>query len=298
MAESMAAILAYRHAHLFDHDCCHAADKSMGCTRRFFDDPAVGEVGRSLAVPGLCRFVTARTVSLSINALVIAQPENHGPEFCHGHGMAWQGFFIIWLTTVYRDYYVQEVYVLRDAIEGVVGYLLLAAMTLTSFKFGRKRLSPKAWRWLHKCGIYFLWAYAYATYWWNLFYYPGPIWLDYVYYVAAFSACALRSAAWRKKRMVKIQRGPQTVVIPAALKWTGLVIALAGIVVALVTPMWRQLSEDLLTGYAVTALPEKYLPFWPFEPFIALLIIAFGAYVSVLVRPAVYILRKQEPKAQ
>jgi len=199
--------------------------------------------------------------------------------------MAWQGFFIIWLTMVFRDYYVQEVYVLRDAIEGVIGYLFLVAMTVTSFNFGRKRLSPKAWRRLHKVGIYSLWAYAYGVYWWNLFYYPGPIWLDFVYYVAGFSACALRSAAWRKKRLVKMQRAPQPVVVPAVLKWTGLVIALAGIVVAFVTPTWRQLSEDLLTGYAFTALPEKYLPYWPFEPFIPLLIIAFGAYVSVLVRP-------------
>ena len=32
-------------------------------------------------------------------------------------GMAWQALFIIWMVGVYTDYYVNEVYSLRDAIE-------------------------------------------------------------------------------------------------------------------------------------------------------------------------------------
>lgn len=204
---------------------------------------------------------------------------------CFATAMAWQGFFILWLTTVYRDYYIQEVYVLRDAIEGTVGYLFLAAMTVTSFSFGRKRLSPRAWRWLHKAGIYFLWAYAYTVYWWNLFYYSGPIWLDYVYYVAGFAACTLRSLAWRKKRLEKMQRGSGTAIVPAEFRLAGWLLVSTGVVVALMTPMWRQLSEDMLSGYALTAFPEKYIPYWPFEPFIPLLIIAFGAWLTSWVRP-------------
>ena len=45
--------------------------------------------------------------------------------------------------TVHSDYYINEVYVLRDAIEGVVGYTGLLAMVITTFKFGRSRLKPK-----------------------------------------------------------------------------------------------------------------------------------------------------------
>jgi DMSO/TMAO reductase YedYZ heme-binding membrane subunit len=204
---------------------------------------------------------------------------------CFAAAMAWQGFFILWLTTVYRDYYIQEVYVLRDAIEGTVGYLFLAAMTVTSFSFGRKRLSPKAWRYLHKSGVYFLWAYAYTVYWWNLFYYPGPIWLDYVYYIAGLGACALRPLAWRKKRMMKMQNAPATAIVPAVFQLAGWMLVSAGVVVAFITPMWRQLSEDVLTGYALTAFAEKYVPYWPFEPFIPLLIIALGAWMTTWVRP-------------
>jgi hypothetical protein len=204
---------------------------------------------------------------------------------CFATAMAWQGFFILWLTTVYREYYIAEVYVLRDAIEGTVGYLFLAAMTVTSFSFGRRRMSPRAWRWLHKAGIYFLWAYAYTVYWWNLFYYSGPIWLDYVYYLAGFVACALRSLAWRKKRLEKMQRGSGAVIVPAVFRLAGWTLVSTGVVVAFLTPMWRQLSEDVLTGYALTAFPEKYIPYWPFEPFIPLLIIALGAWMTSWVRP-------------
>ena len=75
---------------------------------------------------------------------------------CFAAAMGWQALFIVWLVTVHHDYYVAEVYVLRDAIEGVGGYLFLVGMVLTSFKFGSKLLKPKQWKLLHKSGIYFL----------------------------------------------------------------------------------------------------------------------------------------------
>ena len=50
---------------------------------------------------------------------------------CFAAAMAWQLLFIVSLVTVYSDYYIEEVYVLRDAIEGVVGYMFLIAMVLT-----------------------------------------------------------------------------------------------------------------------------------------------------------------------
>jgi DMSO/TMAO reductase YedYZ heme-binding membrane subunit len=77
---------------------------------------------------------------------------------CFAAAMAWQGFFILWMVLIYSDYYIDEVYVMRDAIEGVVGYLFLTAMTLTSFMPVRKHMTPKSWKLLHKSGIYFLWA--------------------------------------------------------------------------------------------------------------------------------------------
>ena len=72
---------------------------------------------------------------------------------CFAAAMGWQLLFIVWLVSVHSDYYVAEVYVLRDVIEGATGYLFLIAMTLTTFKFGRKRLKPRQWKLLHKSGI-------------------------------------------------------------------------------------------------------------------------------------------------
>jgi len=117
--------------------------------------------------------------------------------------MAWQLFFIVWMVTVFSDYYIDEVYVLRDAIEGVVGYLFLFAMTVTSFQFGRKHLQPRQWKLLHKIGIYYLWAYAFSVYWWALFYYPTQVWIDYVFYWSGFAGNSrkkMRRKATRRLR--------------------------------------------------------------------------------------------------
>ena len=119
---------------------------------------------------------------------------------CFALAMAWQLFFILWVVGIYTQYYMQEVYVLSDAIEGTVGYLFLIAMVLTSFKFGRSRLNPKQWKFLHKCGIYYLWAYAWSVYWFNIFYYQSPNSIDYLYYWAGFLVWGLRLSAWSKKR--------------------------------------------------------------------------------------------------
>lgn len=125
---------------------------------------------------------------------------------CFAAAMAWQLFFILWMVTIHSDYYINEVYVLRDAIEGVVGYVFLIAMTITSFQFGRKLINAKQWKLLHKTGIYFLWAYAFSVYWWNLFYYSNPVGLDYVYCWAGFLAWAARAAAWQKKRRQTVEK--------------------------------------------------------------------------------------------
>lgn len=38
--------------------------------------------------------------------------------------MAWQGLLILGLVIGHTEYYADKVYVLRDAIEGVIGYSL------------------------------------------------------------------------------------------------------------------------------------------------------------------------------
>lgn len=115
--------------------------------------------------------------------------------------MGWQLLFILWLVGIHTEHYVEEVYLLSDAIEGVAGYTFLLAMVLTSFKFGRNRLSGKQWKLLHRTAIYYLWAYAWSVYWFDLFYYDDPVLIDYVYYWAGFLAWGLRMCAWSKKQM-------------------------------------------------------------------------------------------------
>lgn len=194
--------------------------------------------------------------------------------------MGWQALFILWMVIVYSDYYINEVYVLRDAIEGVVGYLFLAAMTLTSFPIGRKRLSPKQWRYLHKGGIYFLWAYAFSVYWWNLFYYPNPVLIDYIFYWSGFLAWAARAAAWNKKRrQLAIKNAPQSGVQPV-FKLIGIAVIGIGLIASSFGSLWFETAEKLLTGYAVTRVPELYLPYWPFEPYLPLFVIAVGGILA------------------
>ena len=119
---------------------------------------------------------------------------------CFATAMAWQLLFILWLVLIHTQFYLEQQYFLLDAIEGTVGYLCVFALVLTSFKFGRSRLSPKQWKFLHKGAIYYVWAYAWSTYWWQVFSYPDPTTMDYVYYWSGFLAWGLRLCAWTKIR--------------------------------------------------------------------------------------------------
>jgi len=72
---------------------------------------------------------------------------------CFAVAMGWQGLFIFMMTNVHRGYYFEEIFFLRDELEGSTGYLFLAGMVVTSFAIGRKRLAPKQWRLLHLSGL-------------------------------------------------------------------------------------------------------------------------------------------------
>lgn len=196
---------------------------------------------------------------------------------CFAAAMAWQGFFILWMTIIHSDYYVNEVYVLRDAIEGVLGYLFLAAMVATSFKPGRKLLKPTNWRLLHLSGIYFLWAYAFSVYWWNVFYYGAPVLLDHMYYWGGFLAWAMRAAAWGKKR------GGLKGTAFAARLLGGVVIVFA-LVAANTGSVWWQSAENILMPTAFFESLELWLPYWPFTPFLPLFTLGFGLFLMTKAR--------------
>lgn len=121
---------------------------------------------------------------------------------CFTAGMAWQLFFILWMVIGFWDYYIEEAYSYFDLSEQLPGYLLILAMTATSFDFARSKLSSRQWKILHKGGIYFLWGVVWSTYWFELFYYDDIQVIDYVYYWMGFAAWGLRVTAWTRKRAV------------------------------------------------------------------------------------------------
>jgi len=198
--------------------------------------------------------------------------------------MAWQGLFILLMVIIYSDYYINEVYVMRDAIEGVTGYVFLIAMVLTSFQPGRKLLGPKKWRLLHLSGIYFLWAYAFSVYWWALFYYSNPLPIDYIFYWTGFLAWGFRAAAWNKKRRKKAEKSGSSGGAQPVLQLLGVSVAAFGMLVATFGTTWRMTAQEFLYGYSFTRAPELFLPYWPFEPYLPLLVIALGAAMITKVR--------------
>ena len=198
---------------------------------------------------------------------------------CFAVAMAWQGSFIFMMSNFYRDYYYGDVYLLRDELEGSIGYIFLTAMVVTSFPFGRKYLTAKQWKLLHKTAIYFLFAYPFSVYWWNLSYYENPLPIDYVFYWSGFIAFTLRIAAWGKKRQ-KIAGGNT----PLALKVLGSVIVAFGLVVASTGLQWQKSVTEFLTAPKWSADLVLWLPYWPLEPYLSLFIIGFGALLLTKAR--------------
>ena len=207
---------------------------------------------------------------------------------CFAVVMAWQGLFIFIMSYFFREYYFADVYFFRDELEGSIGYIFLPAMVVTSFEFGRKHLSPKQWKLLHKSGIYFLWAYAFSTYWWSLCNglscYENPVLLDYIYYSVGFLAFALRIVAWGKQRQQAVKRNVPESSTPLAFKVSGGAIIVFGLVWSAYGLYWQERVTGFLTTPEWSADLELWLPFWPYEPFLSLFIIGLGAMLVTKTR--------------
>ena len=206
---------------------------------------------------------------------------------CFAVAMSWQGLFIFIMSYFFRNYYFENVYLFRDELEGSIGYIFLPAMVVTSFHFGRKHLSSKQWKLLHKSGIYFLWAYPFSTYWWSLSYYQNPVPLDYVYYWCGFLAFAVRIAAWGKQRRQVMDRNTAESSTPLALRALGSAIIVLGLVWSAYGLYWQERVTGFLTTPEWSADLVLWLPFWPFEPFLSLFIIGLGTMLVTMAVPKV-----------
>ena len=68
-------------------------------------------------------------------------------------GFAWQAVFIAVLLALHPDYYWQELHNTADFILRMLSYLLLLALTITSFYPVRRAMRPGSWRVLHLAGV-------------------------------------------------------------------------------------------------------------------------------------------------
>jgi len=187
--------------------------------------------------------------------------------------MAWQGLFIFIMSYYFHDYYFSEVYYFRDEIEGSIGYIFLMVMVLTSFKFGSKMVSSSQWRIIHKTGVYFLWAYPFSVYWWSISYYGNALLIDYVFYWMGFLAFLLRIIAWGKANYEKESHENQLN------KIMGMSLILIGLSMSFLSLYWQVMLTEYLTFFNWSSSFELWLPFWPFEPFLSLMIIGLGTMI-------------------
>ncbi len=196
--------------------------------------------------------------------------------------MAWQALFIFILSTVYRDYYFEQVFYFRDELEGSVGYIFLVGMVITSFQFARKKVNQAQWKLIQKGGVYFLWAYAFSVYWWNLFYYPyfegfyDPETHDYLFYWSGFVVFVARIAAWGKMRYQTIEKDESIHQVSAVVKLLGSLIIALGLIASATGHLWFESVSNVVSGPLWSQELTLWLPFWPFEPFMPLLIIGLG----------------------
>ena len=192
--------------------------------------------------------------------------------------MGWQGAFIFIVSNLHSSYYYDEIYYLRDELEGSSGYLFLAAMVFTSFRFGRQFLSNAQWKVLHRSGVYLLWAYPLSVYWWNLYFYDNPKPIDHLFYWAGFLAFAARIAAWGKRRAA--QPGHRDAAsAPRFGRMLGVLLIALGLLASATGGYWRQTMSDLLLAPGWSAMLELWLPFWPLEPFLPLFALGVGTWL-------------------
>ncbi len=203
---------------------------------------------------------------------------------CFAVAMAWQGTFILIMSIFFREYYFEDIYLLRDELEGSIGYIFLPAMVVTSFNFGRKHLSLKQWKLLHKSAIYFLFAYPFSVYWWNLYYYEHPEPIDYVYYWGGFLAFTVRIAAWGKKRQQAVKRNAPESSTPTGFKVLGGAIIAFGLFVSASGLHWQEPVTAFLTAPKWSADLVLWLPYWPLEPYLSLFIIGLGTMLVTKAR--------------
>ena len=130
-----------------------------------------------------------------------------------------------------------------------------------------------------------MWAYAFSVYWWNVFYYPYydnysvPEVHDYLYYWIGFVVFALRIVAWGKQRLKIIDKNSELSGQLSLIKMVGVILFALGVVMSGTGNHWYAAVSDVISASEWSIELGLWLPFWPLEPFISLLLMSFGAYL-------------------
>lgn len=85
-----------------------------------------------------------------------------GLSFAAGFG--WQFVFIIALLTLYPTHYWGGMHKASDLFLRTISYVVLIALTVTSFFPVRRRMRREHWHWLHLFGIWYFWLVIWVSY--------------------------------------------------------------------------------------------------------------------------------------
>ena len=122
--------------------------------------------------------------------------------------MLWQILFIVLLVSTGAPLFPPgpaALFIVSD----LIGYTLLLSMTVTSFEMFRQRMSPVAWKRLHRTGIYYIWV---------IYLYSFPIGIYFsrhdnleiagygFLFLVTLAAGLLRLLAWGKDRKIMFNK--------------------------------------------------------------------------------------------
>jgi sulfoxide reductase heme-binding subunit YedZ len=127
---------------------------------------------------------------------------------CFAAAMGWQLVFIVWMFVGHTDFYWETIHTDGDLLGRIIAYAILLAMTVTSFTAPRRRIGPRAWRALHKFGIYAMWLAIWTSYTEIVFAEPNPPAIAYVYAATGLAAWLLRVAAFVQKSLPQREPHP------------------------------------------------------------------------------------------
>ena len=131
-----------------------------------------------------------------------------GLSFAAGFG--WQAVFILVLLGLHGDYYATVLHDTAEFISRMLSYVLLLALTVTSFFPVRRAMDPRHWRLLHWVGIRYFWAAIWVSYAETVMAGDTRV-IAIVFLISGLLVLTLRCAAYLKKRSaLVIEPTPET----------------------------------------------------------------------------------------